>query len=317
MGKSAIEWTERTWNPVLGCSLVSPGCVNCYAMRQAHRMSGPGKRYEGFTKLGPRGPIWTGGVAVDWRRLEEPIHRRTPSVYFVNSMSDLFHEGLTDDEIASLFITMERSPQHTFQVLTKRAARMRQWVNNYGAIRLKNWPLPNVWLGVSAEDQTRLDGRVPELLATSAAVRFVSAEPLLGPLDLDGDWVSGQGFLRGWHTEPVHGHHGPGGECIDCPVAEQVQNPRLDWVIVGGESGPYARGMDVAWARDVVHQCRSAQVACFVKQMGADSFDSDRTANGASELLRLRDRKGGDPAEWPKDLRVREMPLPQGGIDVA
>lgn len=305
MGKSAIEWTERTWNPTRGCSIVSPGCHNCYAMRQAHRMNAPGKPYEGLTKPGPHGPVWTGRVTLDFGKLKEPQRRRKPTVYFVNSMSDLFHEKLSDDDILLVFDAMARAPQHTFQVLTKRASRMYLWDYHVGRHHFKNWPLPNVWLGISAEDQQRMDERWKWLAQTSAAVRFASLEPLLGPVNLrsvddrsslDPESAAWYDALTGVTYGEGYGFAGLGG------------GPRLDWVIVGGESGPGAREMDVCWVRDVVRQCRQAGTPCFVKQLGAKPFDSDLTELGENEALKLSDRKGGDQAEWPADLRVRQMP---------
>ncbi|MFN7607968.1 MAG: DUF5131 family protein, partial [Ralstonia sp.] len=217
-GKTSIEWTEQTWNPVAGCSLVSPGCTNCYAMSHAARLlDKPGSHYEGTTKRVNGKPVWTGkiGIAPD-SILLAPLRRRKPAMYFVNSMADLFHEGVPEAVIDCVFAVMALSPQHTFQVLTKRAKRMREYMMGFGCdgsrrfnvfdamcqvadsssvrgvfkdgsstILAPEWPLPNVWLGVSAEDQARADERIPDLLATPAAVRFVSAEPLLGPIDFN------------------------------------------------------------------------------------------------------------------------------------
>lgn len=301
---SKIEWTDRTWNPVRGCSVVSPGCVNCYAMKQAHRFSGDGRAYHGLTKQTKVGPQWTGKIRTVPDALDEPLSWRQPARVFVNSMSDLFHEGVPDEFIADVFCMMALSKKHTFQVLTKRPQRMREWVrehtSNHGkliqTIRLKNrpwvsaesWPmpLPNVWLGVSCEDQQRADERIPLLLQTPAAVRFVSAEPLLGPVDI------------GCYIDPD----------VDDPL------PALDWVIVGGESGPGARPCHVEWVRSIVGQCQAANVATFVKQLGARVMEPppgppapiDRLVKGWRRLL--TDSKGGDPSEWPEDLRVREFP---------
>jgi protein gp37 len=214
MGETTIEWTSRTWNPVRGCSLVSSGCQNCYAMGQAHRFSGKGKPFEGLTKARVSlGPVWTGKVRLVPEMLALPLSWRTPQRVFVNSMSDLFHEGLKDHEIAQVFSVMEtaRTRGHVFQVLTKRAKRMREWVTEWArkidyaddSGRGYAGRYDHVWLGVSAEDQERANERVPELLATPAAVRFVSYEPALGPVDFK-PWLYG--------------------------------SPKLDWIIVGGES---------------------------------------------------------------------------------
>lgn len=334
---SKIEWTDRTWNPIRGCSVVSPGCVNCYAMKQAHRFSGPGKAYEGLTKQTSAGPQWTGTVRLaDARTLMAPYRWRTPSRIFVNSMSDLFHESLSNEDIAQVFHVMygEASavpaPAHTYQILTKRPKRMLEWFNwlrSYDGedatimalsvyLRMQG-PHPRVWLGVSAEDQQRADERIPHLLQTPAAVRFVSAEPLLGPIDL-------------------RRHFGERRERVGNSI--NWRGSGVDWVIVGGESGAGARPCDVRWVRSIVEQCRAASVPVFVKQLGADvrdrndagflgdepdhwpeaiSFedrvehDLDGTRDGyqgAPVRIHLRDRKGGKPAEWPEDLRVREFP---------
>src|SRR5690606_22560010 len=176
---TTIEWTQGTWNPVSGCTRVSPGCDNCYAMRQAHRFSGNCQPYEGLTTI-RRGKVdWTGSVRFVPEMLEVPLQRK-PTTWFVNSMSDLFHESLTNEQIASAFGGMAATPQHTYQILTKRPKRMREWFGWLDGRR----PLHNVWLGVSCEDQARADERIPHLLSTPAAVRFVSAEPLLGPIAL-------------------------------------------------------------------------------------------------------------------------------------
>src|SRR5690606_9507585 len=309
---TTIEWTQGTWNPVSGCTRVSPGCDNCYAMRQAHRFSGNCQPYEGLTTI-RRGKVdWTGSVRFVPEMLEVPLQRK-PTTWFVNSMSDLFHESLTNEQIAAVFGVMAATHQHTYQILTKRPQRMRDWFAWVGddglrwsrmvaAIRqnyphrpalgrrviegldsqVLQWPLPNVWLGVSCEDQARANERIPLLLETPATVRFVSAEPLLGPIALRA-WMPRHAVTETDDCAPWCSACGPTG-----PL------PRIDWVIVGGESGPGARPCDVDWIRSIVRQCREAGTACFVKQLGS--------------RLGLRDPKGGDPSEWPEDLRVRETP---------
>lgn len=307
---STIEWTEKTWNPTRGCSVVSPGCTNCYAMRQAHRFSGPGKPYDGLTKMTGAGPQWSGRVVLAPAHiLEAPLHRRTPSTYFVNSMSDLFHEELSNEAIAAVFGVMAACPQHTFQVLTKRAERMREWFTwiqhfdqdattqclvfagaTWGRDAFPGaawrWPLPNVWLGVSVEDQRRAEERIPHLVSTPAALRFLSCEPLLGPVDL----------RRVFDGPPKGG--------------QLCRDHGLGWVIVGGESGNGARPMDLAWARRIVEDCKRAHVPVFVKQLGREPM-RDRWSDGDWARLPLANRKGNDPTEWPADLRVREMPRGQ------
>lgn len=300
-----ISWTDETWNPTRGCSRVSPGCVNCYAERQAARFANPAGAYEdtGVTEAGPfhgfvhivnGHPAWTGKVELIESKLLEPLHWRKPRRVFVNSMSDLFHESLPDEAIDRVFAVMAQAPQHTFQILTKRADRMLKWfsgekdfersredhvdeaagsfgwchANVYG-----RWPLPNVWLGISVEDQKSADERIPLLLQTPAVVRFVSYEPALGPINFESLGVCRD--YRDGTSEAVTG---------------------LDWMIVGGESGPGARPFDIAWARNTIEQCKDAGVACFVKQLGANVG------------LPLKDRKGGEWEEWPEDMRVREFP---------
>lgn len=337
MSTTTIEWTDRTWNPVRGCSRVSEGCRHCYAERQAARFSDPGQYAHGFVERTPSGPRWTGRVELVPEKLEGPLRWSRPSRVFVNSMSDLFHESLPDEAIDRVLAVMAVTRWHTYQVLTKRPQRMRAYLEGLGRALAEPshlsgpehrwdrarrrlwersrghererigvlgacppWPLPNVWLGVSVEDQATADERIPHLLATPAAVRFVSAEPLLGPVDL-----AGIGGGNDWLGEP------PGS--ID-KVPQAPEPNGIDWVIVGGESGPGARPCDVDCVREIVAQCRAAGVACFVKQIGSDPGYRGAGGPGTHSPIRvrLRDPKGGDPAEWPEDLRVREFPQPTG-----
>lgn len=304
--KSTIEWTDATWNPVRGCTKISPGCKNCYASTFAERWRGvSGHAYEqGFDlRLVPH-------------KLEEPLHWKKPARVFVNSMSDLFQEGVPLDYIDKVFAVMAADNGHTFQILTKRPEIMREYMQSHDGARhipiaqamvhagewpkdLKiqiQWPLPNVWLGVSVENQQYADERIPILLQTQAAVRFVSYEPALGPVSF-AEYVRGQKW--------VHSEH--------------LMDGWLNWIIVGGESGPGARPFNIEWARDVVAQCQAANVACFVKQLGAKPQGHyDPCLDVEWELLEkkehplyaigLKDRKGGDPEEWPTDLRVRQYP---------
>lgn len=330
MTRTKIEWAERTWNPVRGCSRVSEGCRNCYAERQAARFSGEGQPWNGFVRwqsrvsglqyenpkaAGSADPRWTGRVELIPEKLTEPLSWQKPARVFVNSMSDLFHESLSDEAIAAVFVAMAAAPQHQFLVLTKRAKRMRRWFSETitGATREQmvrspiwipkwpGWPLPNVWLGVSVEDQSSADERIPHLLATPAAKRVVSYEPALGPVDFR-NWIDPHG---------CHGHSaiGDGSDLQSCDGCI----PYIDWVIVGGESGPGARPCDVAWIRSAVEQCKAAGVPCFVKQLGATPAVSGAEADPKHATFKalefgLRSRKGGDPSEWPEDLRVREWP---------
>ncbi|HMM95338.1 phage Gp37/Gp68 family protein [Phycicoccus sp.] len=268
-----IEWTDATWNPATGCTRVSPGCDHCYIDRTPpFRMNG-----RAFHKEGVGGST---GVLLHPDRLDQPLRWTRPRRVFVNSLSDLFHDDIPDEFIAEVFAVMALAPRHTFQLLTKRHGRLRSLLTNPCVIdgpsgpltfedvvrnvawNMRNrwlaehpgkvpsfpkgdafaWPLPNVWVGVTVEDQTRADLRIPALLQTPAAVRFLSAEPLLGPVD-----------LTRWLDVEV--------ECGRRPDA-------LDWVIAGGESGPGARPMHPDWARSLRDQCTAAGVAFLFKQWG-------------------------------------------------
>ena len=272
---SKIEWTDATWNPVTGCTKVSPGCDHCYAETFAERWRGiKGHHFEqGFdVRLRPE-------------RLEIPLHWKRPRRIFVNSMSDVFHESVPSGFIACMFAVMAATPQHTYQVLTKRHGRMRSLLNS-DEFAIKSacaalskgldvaegapWPLPNVWLGVSTENQKWANIRIPALLDTPAAVRFVSAEPLLGPIRMRAS------LLVGRILDPPDG---------------------IGWVIGGGESGPGARPCEIDWLRSLRDQCIDAGVPVFIKQLG--SVLGHRLDAGS---------KGGDWSAWPEDLRIREFP---------
>ena len=331
-----IQWTEASWNPVRGCSRVSAGCQHCYAETQAARFSGPGQPYEGLIQITSGGPRWNGAVKFVEEHLADPLRWKRPRRIFVNSMSDLFHEALTDEQIAAIFGVMAAAPQHTFQVLTKRPQRMREWFGwleatarqianvfpedplawrrahllsaaglrtgalsrmpiSAAGISAQPWPLPNVWLGVSVEDQASAHERIPLLLGTPAAVRWVSYEPALGPVDFAR--LAPPGFPHDTF-DALRGVYRGG-----------LEAPRLDWIVVGGESGPGARPFDVAWARETVRACKAAGVHVFVKQLGARAFSTGfDLPKDACNFLRLASAKGGDPEEWAPDLRVREWP---------
>jgi len=292
-----IEWTDATWNPIRGCSRVSRGCERCYAERQAMRHAGPGRAYEGLVRTVNGHPAWTGEVRCLPGKLAEPLRWRKPRRVFVNSMGDLFHESVPDEFILRVFATMTHARQHIFQILTKRPERMRAWCQHEVSIAPDGFPLPNVWLGVSVEDQRAADERMPLLLQTPAAVRFVSCEPLLGAVDLS-PWLAVGG------AKPVLDESG-----YNIIPGRAPMRP-IDWVIIGGESGPGARSCDVAWIRSIVRQCRAARVPCFIKQLGARPYDSERgpLTTPTDVRLHLDDRKGADMAEWPPDLQVREWP---------
>ncbi len=419
---TSIEWTDETWNVSIGCSLVSAGCSNCYAMKFAHRELRP--EHKGLTVLTKHhGPRWNGTVRFVESALARPLSWKKPRRIFVNSMSDLFHEELTNEQIAAVFGVMAACPQHTFQVLTKRPAIMRAWfawIASVGARRAalekgsveladvrastywtcvqhavavagaedaglvlrhqtveghaSSWPLPNVWIGVSVEDQATADERIPLLLEAPAAKRFLSYEPALGPVDFGMSSATCDCCLR-WPSRWVRLPHPVKADLPElddtfCAVsqglyraesnrhgalsvrtrddralgikpAEFAALPKLDWVICGGEAGPGSRPFDLAWARSTIEQCRVADVACFIKQLGAKpyekqpAFGDDAKGFDPNDLLKTRPRppqmdgwtrvsaagetayyrypkfkhrKGADMNEWPTDLRVREFP---------
>jgi protein gp37 len=312
-------------------------------MRQAHRFNTPSKLspYHGLTVLRPKtakrpGVDWSGRLRFVRDALGVPLKWRKPRRIFVNSMSDLFHEALDNEDIAAVFGVMAACPQHTFQVLTKRPARAVKWfawaaapapqdggpgvptacgihAANAGAdvdyLGLRErWPLPNVWIGVSAENQETADERIPLLLKLPAAVRFVSAEPLLGALDL-------RPYLHRSRDNVcprcLFSTNGPEEICPN-DGALLGHDIALDWVIVGGESGNGARPFDTYWARLIVEQCRAAKASVFVKQLGAKPVapvsDAEASNYGERLPLNLKDRKGGDMSEWPESLRLRQFP---------
>lgn len=309
---SAIEWTDATWNPVRGCSRVSEGCRNCYAEQIAARFSGRGQPFHGFASRTAAGGRWTGRVEVIDSKLKEPLKWKKPRRIFVNSMSDLFHPELTPAEIDQVYSVMREADWHVYQVLTKRP-RYRRHVFEV----LEHDPPTHIWEGVSVESRDHLE-RIDILRETPAAIRFLSAEPLLGDLGILN--------LKG-----------------------------IDWVIIGGESGKNARPMHPMWALDVISQCREQKVPVFFKQTGAwgpsgirpdaglaadrgsSTFrqwlaqswigardilmdDQGRVCRGDAELQRAKGDdafrvtiqptrgKGGDPSMWPPVFRVREFP---------
>ena len=406
-----IQWTEKNWNPVRGCRRVSEGCRNCYAEKMAGRFCGADQPYDGIVERTKKGARWTGEGKFITEKLDEPLRLRKPSMIFVNSMSDLFFEEFTFSQIAAVFGVMAAASEHTFQVLTKRPERAVEffaWLERHAddmaelypddskdwrrgnMIRaaalnathhkkltevVEQWPLPNVWIGVSAENQDTANERVPLLLELPAAVRFVSAEPLLGPIDLspwmpptlptpieeapetwadwewDG-WVPDdvramiEKFWSDFGRKPKHylrdclhqrsapyGMRGTVQTTLDrklvtgrwihrwnnmgsivddegkshctsipsnlfSPSAPRSSYQRIKWVIAGGESGPGARACSPEWIESIAKQCDAAGVACFVKQLGS-VWSKQNSAD---------DRKGGEPDEWPEELRVRQMP---------
>ncbi len=310
MGESSsIEWTDHTFNPWWGCQRVSPGCERCYAETFANRLGlkvwGPTSDRRFFGAKHWANPI-------EWDRMADRDGVRAR--VFCASMADVFEDRRDLDEPrARLWRTIEQTPHLDWQLLTKRPENMRRlsptsWQNK--------WPR-NVWAGCTAEDQKRADERIPELINVPASIRFVSYEPAIGPVDF--------GLLRlAMGTD-------------DDVVAEEdaeiygIGTGPIDWVIVGGESGPGSRSFDLAWARSVIAQCKRAGVAVFFKQAGAAPVDSQRRCGSFADsdkrfiarskalgidlvvgpnLVVLRDRKGGDLAELPEEFHVREFPEP-------
>jgi protein gp37 len=306
-----IQWTEATWSPVTGCTRTSSGCLKCYIDRTPpFRMAG---RKFNSPDIGG-----TTGVILHPDRLTAPMRWRKPRRIFVCSLADLFHQDVPGQFIAEVFAVMALSPQHTYQVLTKRHARLRSLlsgepfrtavevaINRFaddpafplgkddrrriqasesGGAWPWTWPLPNVWVGVSAEDQEWADVRIPALLDTPAAVRWVSAEPLLGPISLRREWIGG----------PANGY-----------------GPAVQWLVAGGESGPNARWCDPDWIRSLVDQCRDGVTAPFVKQLGS-GWARDWSVGG--ELVARSDPKGGNWDLWPDVLRIREYPTSREAV---
>jgi protein gp37 len=302
---SNIEWTEQTWNPTTGCDRISPGCDNCYALTMAKRLKGMGQaKYQTDGDPKTSGPGF--GFAMHGDAVNEPLRWKKPRRVFVNSMSDLFHAENHVTNLHLIFAVMAITPQHTYQILTKRHGRMRSVLNGLNFAHMVRhraeqvyglplnarwtWPLPNVHLGVSVENQKWADIRIKALAQTPAAVRFLSLEPLLGPVRL----------TRAHAHCPTHDF--PGGFCSSpCP---DLILP--NWMIIGGESGPGARPFNPQWAADLINDARLAGAAPFVKQLGS-VWARDHHVDGKT-VASHGDTKGGNPGYWPAHLRVREYP---------
>lgn len=326
-GKTGIQWTDETKNVASGCSRVhkpngQSGCDNCYAftwhdrifaqVRKGQRPHAPAQYRVPFSAT-----YHQQGVQLLPERLKELLRLRAPRKIFLGSMTDMFHETIPDSYLEQVFGVLAATPHLTYQILTKRPERMRDFITSHTheacvaamiAAGIDQgmpkrayhnyiervgagwpWPLPNVWLGTSVEDQQAADLRIPLLLQTPATVRFLSCEPLLGPVD-----------LRDVHYDDMVAINALTGE-YGFPTPHAESGRRIHWVIIGGESGKHARAMNPAWAESLVSQCREAGVAVFVKQLGSE----------LAYLFSLKDRHGGDVSEWPPDfpkLRVREFP---------
>jgi protein gp37 len=350
MDKSNIEWTDATWNIITGCTLVSAGCDNCYAAKMAATRLKNHPSRKGLTRRNASGVAKsTGEVRFNEKWLDQPLRWRKPRKIFVCAHGDLFHEDVPDGWIDQIFAVMALCPQHTFQVLTKRAGRMREYMNGafdrivIHMIRLVNeegvpsvrktcnalgipwekpksaddwWPLANVWLGVSAEDQTRADERIPALLNTPAAIRFVSAGPLLGPMNLTRLQITKEhGFRAPVFVDCLNGKYPNSGMAyigdwdITNPYPENASVISIDWVIVGGESGPNARPMHPQWARGLCDQCKAAGTAFFFKQWGEFAsakgqpghLNIDHVFDDGYQMIRIGKKAAGrllDGREW-------------------
>ncbi len=322
-----ISWTDETWNPVRGCSRASQGCVNCYAEKMAARFCGPGQPYDGLVTRKGGEARWTGKVVVVEDHLLDPLRWRRPRRIFVNSMSDLFHPAMSDADIDRIFAVMALAPRHTFQILTKRPERMRRFmtaparpgrIGRAGLDLMRDmpdrigrellsasvsdapaapagrpvprWPLPNVWLGTSVEDQKTAVDRIPDLLRTPAAIRFISAEPLLDFIDLRNlvvrSGLSLDGLTGGWRS------WGKGLRSLPLPEA---QSSRLDLVIAGGESGLDARPVLPDMVRELRDACAATGTAFHFKQWGewAPGECADRDIRPGGEDGAFWSRSGG------------------------
>lgn len=240
MAETEIEWTDATWNPVAGCSIVSAGCTHCYAMEMARRLEAMGvEKYRGLTRRSGKRAVWNGRVREDRESLSLPYRWRKPRKIFVNSMSDLFHEKVSDAFIKAVWKVMSETPHHNYQILTKRPDRMASFVNaKVSAV------LPNVWLGTSVENADVVE-RIDHLRAASAAIRFISFEPLIGPVGT-------------------------------------VNLAQIDWAIVGGESGRAARPIREEWIDNIHDQCVRSGTAFFFKQWGTWGKDNKRRSKKAN-----------------------------------
>lgn len=328
--KTKIEWTDATWNPITGCSIVSSGCKNCYAMKLAGTRLQHHPSRAGLTAETKTGPVWNGQVRFNQEWLDQPLKWRKPRMIFVCAHGDLFHENIPDEWIARVFAVMRSAPQHTFQVLTKRPERMWSWLNQCAqwdgwithngqpvekayngdgiiVADANNWPLKNVWLGVSVEDQKQVAKRIKPLLMSPASVRFISAEPLLSEINLKHiqtySYASSEDVLNAF-TGIMQSYRHDGGGMSELPG-------KIHWVIAGGESGDNARPMNPRWARDLRDQCQTSGIAFFFKQWGnwveyAGRGQADYKRNpivdvGGTPMMRVAKKEAGrllDGREW-------------------
>jgi protein gp37 len=320
-----IQWCTETWNPLVGCSKISAGCSRCYAAVAAKSV-----RLQQFSQY-QKVKDWDGTIEFVENQLLKPLSWKASKQVFVCSMSDIFHANVKDEWLDKIFAVMAIANQHTFQVLTKRPFRMKKYLDGITGYRLyqallscywedadfprhilRKYPtqeaflelfenlglpdrsIPNIWLGTSVENQKAADDRIPSLLQTPAAVRFLSCEPLLESIDLR----KYLGLCSGCQTCEFHGGH-------------RISKSMLGWIIAGGESGSGARPCHVDSIRSIVRQCKLSETAVFVKQLGSTPIESNPYIAGIAEthrVIRLKDRKGGNIDEFPQDLRIREFP---------
>lgn len=317
MAQTSIEWTNRSWNAIVyGCDMISKGCTNCYAMKMAARLEAMGQEaYKELTKKTSSGKIvWNGNIRIDYDdpKLLQPLERKKPTKYFVNSMTDLFHEDVPFEAVDRIMAIIALTPQHTYQLLTKRADRMRKYFSQpnlkksiqevLALLWAKNvckksdifnivLPLPNLWLGVSVESQEYADQRIPHLLNTPAAIHFLSVEPLLAPVDLSA--INIDPYKHAFLYNKLNSLNG----CRYSTVTSGSELPKntqmgfegyrdkIDWVIVGGESGSNARPMQAEWVRSLRDQCKEADVPFFFKQWGEYNEHGEKVGKDKSGRL--------------------------------
>jgi protein gp37 len=315
MSKTVISWTDETANPLTGCTEEGPECVNCYA-----RVASASPRLQQFEKyhgvVDDRGR-WTGQINFSPEVLEKLLHLKKPRRVFMPSMSDPFHPGVKDEWLDQIFAAIALTPHITYQMLTKRPERMLEYLGRHEFIHemklavfnmnfcgMKNYPeldvskgfLKNLWPGVTTGTQKAADERIPLLLKTLAAVRFLSVEPMLENIDLTRCRVC-NGSGASWNSIAQ--------DYLGCPncLADGFTDElcKIDWVIIGGESGSNARPFNLEWARSLIDQCREAGVKVFMKQAGSNAFYE-------GESFKTKSRAGSDIAEWPEWAQIQEFP---------
>ena len=272
MANTRIEWAEKTWNPITGCTKISESCQNCYAERMSKRLAGRC----GYPKDNPFQVVYHSD------KIDDPLRWRKPSRIFVCSMGDLFHEDVPEQMIGQVWNHMRLAPWHIYMILTKRPGRMKDFFIRITNTFPNEYPAPYIWLGVTAENQQRADERIPILLQTPAAVRFVSVEPTLGPVDLTNIPWAEDPIIPGDKRNALH-------EIWDPAFPVRLTRHKLDWVICGTESGPKRRPAQIEWIRSVKNQCVSAGVPFFLKQMEVEG-----------KLVKMPELDGREWNEFPE-----------------